>query len=50
MIIGLGSDIIDVDRIEVIIKKFGNRFIRRIFTEEEIVRSENRKNRIASYA
>ena len=50
MLIGLGSDIIDVDRIAVIIKKFGNRFIRRIFTEEEIVRSENRKNRIASYA
>ena len=50
MLIGLGSDIIDIGRVGKTIKKFGNRFIRRIFTDEEIRRSENRKNRIASYA
>ena len=50
MLVGLGSDIIDIGRVEKTIKKFGTRFIRRIFTNEEIKRSENQKNRIASYA
>ena len=32
------------------INKFGNRFINRIFTKGEIIRSDNRNKRIESYA
>ncbi len=35
MILGLGSDLIDIRRIEKTIERFGDRFIQRIFTEEE---------------
>ena len=50
MIIGIGSDIVDIKRIEKTINKYGNRFINRCFTKNEIEKSEKRKNRIASYA
>jgi holo-[acyl-carrier protein] synthase len=50
MIIGIGNDLIDISRIEKTIKRFGNRFIQRIFTEEEQIKSEKRRLRIASYA
>ncbi|HKT16506.1 MAG TPA: holo-ACP synthase [Stellaceae bacterium] len=50
MIIGIGSDLIDVRRIERVLESYGDRFIDRIFTEEERRRSERRANRAASYA
>lgn len=50
MIIGLGSDLIDIRRIESSLERFGDRFSQRIFTEVEIAKSEGRKNRAASYA
>tara|TARA_B100001057_G_scaffold79187_1_gene74360 strand:- start:581 stop:979 length:399 start_codon:yes stop_codon:yes gene_type:complete len=50
MIIGHGIDLIDIRRVEKTINKFGNRFINRIFTKGEIIRSDNRKKRIESYA
>lgn len=50
MIIGLGSDIIDIRRIEKTIERFGDRFIQRVFTDVEQRRSERRRNRAASYA
>ncbi|MEA3535475.1 holo-ACP synthase [Rhizobium sp. CC-YZS058] len=50
MIIGLGSDLIDIRRIENSLERFGERFVRRCFTEIEIAKSEGRKNRAASYA
>jgi len=50
MIIGHGIDLIDIRRVEKTINKFGNRFINRIFTKGEIIRSENRNKRIESYA
>ena len=50
MIIGYGIDLIDIRRIEKTINKFGNRFINRIFTNGEIIRSDNRNKRIESYA
>ena len=49
-VIGLGHDMIDIRRIEQSITRFGDRFIRRIFTDIEIERSERRAGRIASYA
>ncbi len=50
MIIGIGSDLIDIRRIEKTLGKYGDRFIQRLFTDVEQAKSEGRRNRIASYA
>ncbi len=50
MIIGLGTDLIDIDRIEATIERFGERFLDRIFTPLEQAKSDPRANRAASYA
>jgi len=50
MIIGIGSDLIDIRRIETSLERFGERFIARVFTPVERARSERRKQRAASYA
>ena len=50
MIIGIGSDLIDIRRIEKSLERHGQRFIQRIYTEVEQARSENRRARAASYA
>ena len=50
MIIGIGTDIIDIRRIEKIIQKYGNKFIKRCFSIYEITRSESQFNIINSYA
>ena len=50
MIIGIGSDLIDIRRIEKSLERHGQRFIQRIYTEVEQARSENRGARAASYA
>ncbi len=50
MIIGIGSDLIDIRRIEATLEKFGDRFVQRLFTEVEQLKSDGRKNRAASYA
>ncbi|HZT87535.1 MAG TPA: holo-ACP synthase [Stellaceae bacterium] len=50
MIIGLGSDLVDIRRIEQVIERFGDRFLDRIFTEAERRRCDRRANRAASYA
>lgn len=50
MIIGIGSDLIDIRRIEATLERFGDRFVQRLFTPTEQRKSEGRKNRAASYA
>jgi holo-[acyl-carrier protein] synthase len=50
MIIGIGSDLIDIRRIEKSLERHGQRFIQRIYTDLERARSENRRARAASYA
>ena len=50
MIIGLGSDLIDIRRVEKSIERFGDRFLDRIFTNIEKAKSDKRANRAASYA
>ena len=50
MIIGLGSDLIDIERIRATLERFGDRFTQRVFTDEERRRSERRLNRAESYA
>jgi holo-[acyl-carrier protein] synthase len=50
MILGLGSDLIDIRRIEQTISRFGDRFLDRIFTDAERRKCERRADRAASYA
>jgi len=52
MMLGLGSDICDIRRIEQALERFGERFIQRVFTASEIARAERRsgQNRAGTYA
>jgi holo-[acyl-carrier protein] synthase len=50
MIIGVGSDLCDIRRIEETLEKYGERFIARCFTEIERRKSDARADRAASYA
>ena len=51
MILGLGSDLANIERIEATINRFGKRFIQRIYRQGEITRAERRPlTRIATYA
>lgn len=50
MIIGLGSDLINIDRIEETLSRFGERFTNRVYTELERQKSDLRNQRAASYA
>ncbi len=50
MIIGFGSDLCDIRRIEEALAKFGDRFVRRCFTDVEQRKSDARAARAASYA
>ncbi|HRE22516.1 MAG TPA: 4'-phosphopantetheinyl transferase superfamily protein, partial [Rhabdaerophilum sp.] len=45
MIIGIGSDLIDIRRIEKSLGRHGERFVKRIYTEIEQARSERRGQR-----
>jgi holo-[acyl-carrier protein] synthase len=50
MILGIGSDLVEIARIEQVIARHGERFLARIFTEAERARAERRANRAATYA
>lgn len=52
LILGLGSDICDIRRIEAAIARHGERFLARVFTETERRRAERRTERLraATYA
>ncbi|MGB7951971.1 MAG: holo-ACP synthase [Candidatus Binatia bacterium] len=50
MIIGMGTDLLDIRRIEQTLERFGERFCSRIFTEAERRRCERHINRAARYA
>jgi holo-[acyl-carrier protein] synthase len=50
MILGIGSDLIDIRRIERSLERYGERFIERVYTPVERARSERRRQRAASYA
>jgi holo-[acyl-carrier protein] synthase len=50
MIIGLGNDLIDIRRVERTIERYGERFLTRVFTETERLKSDGRVGRAASYA
>ena len=50
MIIGIGSDLVDIRRVEKTLERFGERFTNRCFTDVEREKSDRRRFRAASYA
>jgi holo-[acyl-carrier protein] synthase len=50
MIIGIGSDIVDIRRIEQTLQRFGDRFLERIYTDLERAKAESRANAVSTYA
>ena len=50
MIVGIGSDLCNISRVEETLNRYGDRFIQRCFTPVEQRKSEGRAQRAASYA
>jgi len=50
VILGIGADLADIRRIEATMARFGARFIDRVFTDVEQIKSDRRRDRAASYA
>ena len=50
MIIGIGTDLCDIRRIEKALKRFGDRFVARLYVDSEIAKAERRRSPAASYA
>jgi holo-[acyl-carrier protein] synthase len=50
VIVGLGSDLANIERIGRTVERFGARFLDRVFTETEQTLAERRRERIATYA
>src|SRR6476469_999687 len=50
MILGIGSDLIDIRRVEKVIERHGERFLSRIFTDVERAKAERRERKVDTYA
>jgi holo-[acyl-carrier protein] synthase len=50
VILGVGSDLCDIRRIQASLDRFGDRFTHRLYTEVERARSERKTDRASSYA
>ena len=50
MILGIGTDLIDIRRIEKTLERYGERFIARIFTDVEKSKAERRRGAGRAYA
>ena len=50
MIIGIGNDLCNIDRIEKTLERFGERFENRVFTETEIALARRRRRTAETYA
>jgi holo-[acyl-carrier protein] synthase len=50
MILGIGSDLCDIRRIEKVLDRHGERFLNRVFTPVERAKAERRAGRIETYA
>ena len=50
MILGIGTDLADIDRIAGTLERFGDRFRNRVFTEVEQSQAEQRKDSAGTYA
>lgn len=49
-IIGVGTDIIEIERVKLAVERSGNRFLTRVYTSGEIAYCEARRDRISCYA
>jgi len=50
MILGIGTDLANIERIEATLARFGDRFRNRVFTETEQRKAERRKDKAGTYA
>jgi holo-[acyl-carrier protein] synthase len=50
MIIGIGNDLCNIERIERALDRWGDRFKRRVYTETEIAKADSRKLQAETYA
>ncbi|MHB1022053.1 MAG: holo-ACP synthase [Acidobacteriaceae bacterium] len=50
MIVGTGTDLMEIERIRESINRYGDRFLKRIYTAEEIAYCSRKKNSAESYA
>ncbi|AXX99355.1 holo-ACP synthase [Profundibacter amoris] len=50
MILGIGTDLANIERIEKTLARFGDRFRNRVFTEVEQQKAERRKDVAGTYA
>ncbi len=50
MIVGVGIDIVEVERVTAALERFGERFVRKIFTAAEIRYCDSKANRAERYA
>lgn len=50
MILGIGSDLVNIERIERTLNRFGDRFVQRVFTAVEQARAARRADRVATLA
>ena len=50
MILGIGTDLCDIRRLEKTLERFGVRFLQRVFTESEQAKASRRANPAASLA
>ena len=49
-IFGIGTDIVNIKRLETTIKKYGTTFKKKIFSKKEILYCKNKKNSVSCYA
>jgi len=50
MIVGIGTDVVSIERIAGVLERHGERFLNRIFTATERAKAERRANRVETYA
>lgn len=50
MILGIGTDLANIDRIEGTLERFGDRFRNRVFTETELAKAARRKDEAGTLA
>jgi holo-[acyl-carrier protein] synthase len=50
MIVGMGTDLVEIDRVQRSIERFGDRFLERVYTHGEILYCQSKKNFAESFA
>jgi holo-[acyl-carrier protein] synthase len=50
MVLGIGTDLMEIPRIAQSIDRFGDRFLQRVFTPREILYCQRKKNAAESFA